>query len=79
MTAAPFAARVIPTGSRAMFAKLPDLLSVDNMADVLQCSGQTVRRMLRDGELPGVRIGRRWYTPRETFIDFVERGVHGSA
>lgn len=41
-----------------------DLLTVDELAILLRLHCDTVRRMLRQGRLPGVRIGKRWYSYR---------------
>lgn len=40
---------------------LPQLLSVDEAAAYLRLDASTVRRHLRNGELPGTQIGGRWY------------------
>lgn len=37
----------------------PQLLTLDEAADVLRCSRSTVERRLRAGSLPAVRHGRR--------------------
>jgi len=33
---------------------------VADVARKLSCSRQTVRRMLRDGTVPGLKLGREW-------------------
>ena len=39
-------------------AVLPDLLTVEQMADILGLAQNTVRSLCRSGELPAVHIGR---------------------
>ncbi len=42
-----------------------NLLTIDMAAEYLHCTPETVRRMLRRGELRGVKLGRLWRVPRE--------------
>lgn len=43
----------------------PRVLSPEAVADLLDVSLRTVYRLLQDGKLPGVRIGRLWRVPAE--------------
>ena len=61
---------------RPLFDEKPDLLTPAHLAVILDQSETTVRRMCASGELPAVRIGRRWYVPRTRFADWCE-GVSG--
>lgn len=45
-------------------AASPDLLTVEQMAEMLGLSTNTVRSLCRSGQIPAVHIGRRWYVPR---------------
>lgn len=47
----------------ARLASVPELLTVEQMCDLLKADEQTVRRWCRMGQLPAVHIGRRWYVP----------------
>lgn len=49
----------------------PDLLTVEQMADILGLAQNTVRSLCRSGELPAVHIGRRWYVPRAKLNEFL--------
>ncbi|MCZ2344103.1 MAG: helix-turn-helix domain-containing protein [Bacteroidales bacterium] len=42
-----------------LFDQRPRLMGVREAANVLHCSPDTVRRLVRDGKLPHVIIGRR--------------------
>ncbi|MEA4882962.1 MAG: helix-turn-helix domain-containing protein [Clostridia bacterium] len=44
---------------------LPEMLTVDEVADFLRVSDKTIRRMLTDGRLAGVNLGRSWRIPRQ--------------
>jgi len=46
-----------------------DLLTTDEVADLLQCEVTTVEDKLRRGELPGVKPGRSWMVPRVALMD----------
>ena len=41
-----------------------DVLTVEQVAGLLQVSVLTVQRLCRSGQLPARKIGRRWYVPR---------------
>ena len=43
--------------------ELPALLSVSDVACLLDVRGSTVRAWLRAGQIPGTQIGRRWFVP----------------
>jgi excisionase family DNA binding protein len=47
----------------------PELLSVSQAAELFGLSRQTVRLLCAQGELPGARIGRRWYLPRAFLVE----------
>jgi excisionase family DNA binding protein len=50
------------------------LLTIDETAKYLSCTPTTVRRMLRRGELRGVKFGKFWRVPREV-LRRVEAGA----
>jgi excisionase family DNA binding protein len=52
----------------------PELLTIDETAEFLRVSDKTVRRMLNDGRLKGVNIGRQWRIPREALEEIIQRG-----
>jgi len=43
----------------------PDLINVDDVADLLSVSNQTVYNMIKDGRLKATKIGREWRFLRE--------------
>lgn len=49
--------------------KLNSLVTVREMAELLDCTEQTVRAMARRKELPSVKIGSRVYIKRNVFIE----------
>jgi excisionase family DNA binding protein len=59
---------------------LPDVATVEDLARHLKLSSATVRAHLRAGRLPGRRVGRRWYVPRQALLSLlVERRAAKSA
>jgi excisionase family DNA binding protein len=50
-----------------------ELLTVDQAAERLQMHADTVRRLLRDGQLPGRKIGaRQWRISADALKAYVE-------
>lgn len=53
-----------------------ELLTVPEVADMLRLNEQTVRRWLRDGTLPGFRLGHNrkagWRIPRTDVERYIE-------
>jgi excisionase family DNA binding protein len=45
-----------------------DILSKDQVADMLDCEPSTVEEKARNHELPGVKIGRSWLFPRQALM-----------
>ena len=53
---------------------IPRLLRVPEVADILAISELEVRRALREGVLPGVRVGCRWRLSQRALAEFIDRG-----
>jgi excisionase family DNA binding protein len=49
------------------------MLSLEEVAYRLGVSVQTVRRLIENGELKGVRVGRQWRVRQEDLDDYVRR------
>ncbi|MEZ2297299.1 helix-turn-helix domain-containing protein [Variovorax sp. RCC_210] len=45
------------------------LLTAAQVAELLQCTVQTVEIAARDGRLPGVQYGRAWLFPEDALIE----------
>ena len=45
------------------WADLPEMLTIDEVADYMRYSRKTIRRMIDDGRLRGVMLGRSWRIP----------------
>jgi excisionase family DNA binding protein len=56
-----------------MAVKIGSLLQVHHVAEILDCTDQHVRRLIRIGELPAHRIGKRAYRiQREAVMQYLE-------
>lgn len=51
---------------------LPDICRVEDIAAHLKISQSAVRRLLRTGDIPGRRVGRRWLVSRLALLRWVE-------
>jgi excisionase family DNA binding protein len=52
---------------------IPRLLSVATVASHLGVSTKTVRRLLKDGQLPNLRVGRQIRISERDLADFLAR------
>lgn len=52
----------------------PDLLTVQHLQELTGLSAQTIRAEINRGNLPGCRIGRRLYVPKQQFIQYAMEG-----
>lgn len=52
-------------------SKYGDLLTVDDMAELLDTSTRTIYRLCDKDELPFRKIGRRLYFPKHEMIEFL--------
>lgn len=46
-----------------------EVLTTDEVADLLECEPKTIEEKLRRGELPGVKLGRSWMCPRQALLE----------
>ena len=52
-------------------AELPQVLAVEDVAEILDLSLAAVRRLLLRGELPGRKVGKRWRILRSRLEEFL--------
>ncbi len=53
----------------------PDLLTTSDVQKLTRLNVQHIRRLLVSGELPGVKIGARWFVPKSEFEQFLEKRI----
>lgn len=56
------------------FAELPDVLTPQQVAAVLQISRKQVYTMCQRGELPAMKVGRLVRVPKAQLIVWIEEG-----
>ena len=49
----------------------PDVLTVEQLAELLQVDGKTLRSLAAQGELPGRKVGRHWRFSRQAVLDWL--------
>jgi hypothetical protein len=47
------------------------ILSIDDLVKMLGLRPRTVRKLLRDGVIPGKKIVRRWYVTEDALKDVI--------
>jgi len=50
-----------------------ELMTANDIATKLQAHIVTIRRYIREGKLKAKKIGRRYYIPKESFRDFIDK------
>ena len=60
--------------AREMFSDYPDLLTTADVASLTGLSVQTIRNEINNGHLPGCRIGRKLYVPKQALIEYILKG-----
>jgi excisionase family DNA binding protein len=51
-----------------------ELLTVEQVAEILKVTPYTVRRFLREKKIIGVKVGRPWRIRRSALRQFIEEG-----
>lgn len=59
--------------------QLPELLTVQQVADYLQVSVPTVRRMVSEGSIRSVKIGRVRRIQKEALVELIEAGTESNS
>ncbi len=50
---------------------MSEILTVKEAAALLKTSRQQIRRMIQNGELPAVKVGREWRISRNVLLDYL--------
>ncbi len=54
-------------------SELQAFLTTDEVLDYLKTTPRTIYRLIRDGELPAIRLGRQWRFRRTDLDAWLER------
>ena|SRR6478735_4389022 len=60
----------------ALFAGRPETLSVEEVAELFNISKQNAYAWLRDGVIPGYKLGATWRVIRDELKDTMRRGAN---
>lgn len=60
---------IVAIADRARAVARLRLLTAAQVAELLQCTTQTVEIAARDGRLPGIQYGRAWQFPEDALIE----------
>lgn len=63
----------------AAFAGYPPILTADQVADLLALSSPEIRRLTREGSLPGRRIGKSYRYFRNDIIQWLDSRPSGAS
>jgi excisionase family DNA binding protein len=58
---------------RASTPREPDVLTIEQLAELLQVDEKTVRSLAAKGDLPGRKVGRHWRFSREAVLEWLAR------
>jgi excisionase family DNA binding protein len=61
-------------GNNSILSCLPDVLTLEQVAEVLQISVTGARQMCRERTLPSFKVGQQWRVPRAWLIQFINEG-----
>ncbi|OUN18627.1 MULTISPECIES: helix-turn-helix domain-containing protein [unclassified Flavonifractor] len=50
---------------------MSEVLTVKEAAALLKTSRQQIRRMIQNGELPAVKVGREWRISKNALLDYL--------
>jgi excisionase family DNA binding protein len=64
----------VVVGRAATHVREPDVLTVEQLAQLLQIDERTIRSLAASGELPGRKIGRHWRFSRQAVLDWLAAG-----
>ncbi len=57
-----------------MFEQFPDVLTVQQVAELLRVGRNTAYELIRSGLIKGVKVGRQIRVAKANVIDFINRG-----
>jgi excisionase family DNA binding protein len=57
--------------------ELNDILTVEDIMELLNIGKNTAYSLLESGEIKAFRIGRMWKIPRKSVYEYIEKRVNG--
>lgn len=62
----------------AKIRRMPELLTVTEVAEVLRICKMTIYRAAKEGELDSIRVGRSIRVPREAVVTYLKQGYRSN-
>ena len=57
-----------------MTKQTPDVMTLNEVADYLRIPRSTVYKLVREGRIPGQKVGRQWRFRRDTIDRWLDEG-----
>ncbi len=54
-----------------MFDSYPDVVSVEEIQQMLRIGKNAVYQLLKEGEIKSIKVGKRYVVPKKYIIDFL--------
>ena len=61
----------------AILVEYPDLMSAEEVAEVLSVKQSTVNTLLREGRMRGVKVGKVWRVTKTAFVRYMKENENG--
>lgn len=59
-----------------LLGQYPDVLTVEELCEVLNIGANAAYSLLNKKEIPAFRIGRRWKVPKEAVVQYIGKWKH---
>ena len=70
--APPLSAKVAGKTDNAMFQSYPDVLDVKQVSELLNVSSKTVYRLINEGKLASLKVGRAFKIPKIHLLTYIK-------
>jgi len=57
---------------RIVLKEYPDVLNVEQVSEVLEVSKKTVYKLIREGSLSSLKVGREYRIPKVTLLKYMK-------
>lgn len=57
--------------SKEMFTEYDDILSIEDVMEILHIGKNSVYSLLKSNEIRNIRVGKRYIVPKQSVINFI--------
>lgn len=57
--------------SKEIFAEYDEILSIEDIMDILHIGKNSVYSLLKSNEIRNIRVGKRYIVPKQSVINFI--------